>query len=75
MKRAFESLERSVQEASRFAQGQTEGAKVHELEPLDIKEIRQQVQIDPSTVRPPLQPTLTGDENEQTTRLQRPQDV
>ena len=43
MSEAFQSIQRGLEEAIAFAQGQTTGAIVHEFAPLDIKAVRAKV--------------------------------
>jgi putative transcriptional regulator len=43
MSEAFQSIQRGLEEAIGFAQGQTNGAIVHEFAPLNIKAVRAKV--------------------------------
>ena len=43
MSEAFQSIKQGLAEAIEFAQGQTNGAVVHEFAPLDIKAVRAKV--------------------------------
>jgi putative transcriptional regulator len=43
MSEAFQSIKQGLTEAIEFAQGQTNGAVVHEFTPLDIKAVRAKV--------------------------------
>ena len=45
MSELFESMERAMLEAIEFAEGKDIGARVHHFEPLDVKEIRQNVEM------------------------------